>query len=538
MGRAGAYLFAAGAALALVAVAMPPAPGADEAGTLAVAAGATAGAGVLVWGIDRMRPWTFQLLAIYGTLLVTAAIHSGGVAAKDTGIVYLWIVLFSFYFFTGRQALVQLGAIALAYGVLSGGSEEGSLTRWGLTVLTLLVAGALVWLLKEWVGQLVARLSDAARTDPLTGTLNRRGFEELLELELERARRYGRAVSLLALDLDRFKQVNDRFGHQAGDAALMRAADALTEEKRRIDILGRIGGEEFAVLVPDTDENGAYVLAERLRHRLRDAFAGQPAELTVSIGIAAMPAHAQGLQSLMSVADQALYAAKQLGRDRCVIFSPEVAGIISAGLVNGRAGRDDLQLATVLTLAETLDIRDTGTARHSQTAGRYAETMARELELDPGRIERVRLAGILHDVGKIGVPDSVLRKPGPLTGGEWEEMRKHPEIGARILGASSFDDIRPWVLSHHERPDGRGYPHGTSGDEIPLEARILAVADAYEAMTSDRVYRPGMDPRAAREELRSCAGTQFDRQVVEAFLAALEREPSAEAADKPAAAAR
>jgi putative nucleotidyltransferase with HDIG domain len=178
----------------------------------------------------------------------------------------------------------------------------------------------------------------------------------------------------------------------------------------------------------------------------------------------------------------------------------------------------------VLTLAEALDIRDTGTARHSRTVGGYAELMARELGLEPALVERVRLAGVLHDVGKIGVPDAILGKRGPLNPSEWLEMRKHPEIGARILGSPYFDDLRLWVLAHHERPDGRGYPFGLAGDEIPLEARIVAVADAYEAMTTDRVYRPSLGEAAAREELRRCAGTQFDERVVEAFLHALERE--------------
>jgi putative nucleotidyltransferase with HDIG domain len=174
-----------------------------------------------------------------------------------------------------------------------------------------------------------------------------------------------------------------------------------------------------------------------------------------------------------------------------------------------------------LKLAEALDMRDEGTVRHSQTVGLYCARMARALGLDRGRVERIRIAGVLHDIGKIGVPESILYKPGPLTHDEWLEMRKHPEIGARLLRSAGLDDIRSWIIAHHERPDGRGYPHGLAGDAIPLEARILAVADAYEAMTSDRVYRRSIGAQAARAELRAGAGTQFDARVVAAFLRAV-----------------
>jgi putative nucleotidyltransferase with HDIG domain len=174
-----------------------------------------------------------------------------------------------------------------------------------------------------------------------------------------------------------------------------------------------------------------------------------------------------------------------------------------------------------LNLAEALDMRDEGTARHSQTVGRYCERMARELGLGRDRIDRIRIAGVLHDIGKIGVADSILQKPSALTPEEWNHMRKHPEIGARLLGGSGLDDIRSWIIAHHERPDGLGYPRGIGSDEIPLEARILAVGDAYEAMTCDRVYRRSIGAQAARAELRAGAGTQFDARVVAAFLRAV-----------------
>jgi hypothetical protein len=180
----------------------------------------------------------------------------------------------------------------------------------------------------------------------------------------------------------------------------------------------------------------------------------------------------------------------------------------------------ELRLAAVMLLAETLDLRDAGTAEHSRTVGALVRETAAELGLPAARVERLHAAGVLHDLGKLGIADAILHKPGPLDEAEWREMRRHPEIGARILEHAGLHDIAGWVRAHHERMDGRGYPSALPADEIPLEARILAVADAYEAMVADRPYRPGMPAEAACDELRRCAGTQFDPEVVAAFVAA------------------
>ena len=177
--------------------------------------------------------------------------------------------------------------------------------------------------------------------------------------------------------------------------------------------------------------------------------------------------------------------------------------------------------ATLVSLAEALDLRDTGTADHSRTVGGYCALIAAQLGLPADRVRRIEIAGVLHDIGKIGLPDAILQKPGPLGKAELAEIRTHPEIGAQILSGRGLEDLRDWVLAHHERPDGKGYPRGLSDADIPLEAKILAVADAYEAMTADRVYRAGIEERAARAELLRCSGEQFDARVVAAFLAVL-----------------
>ncbi len=235
--------------------------------------------------------------------------------------------------------------------------------------------------------------------------------------------------------------------------------------------------------------------------------------VSVSVGIADSPS-CEGAESLVRAANRALFAAKRLGRDRCVVHHAETLAMLDA-LADDRAGE---QLEAALLLAETLDLRDVATARHSETVGRYAEQIATELGLPVDQVERVRVAGVLHDIGKLGISDAVLLKPGRLDAGEWQEIRRHPELGARILEHANLRDVARWVLSHHERVDGAGYPRGTAGDDIPLEGRILAVADAYEAMTADRPYRGALSAEAARAELVRGAGTQFDARVVEAFL--------------------
>jgi diguanylate cyclase (GGDEF)-like protein len=525
MARSLMYIFAAGGAITAGSLLLSP-DGTDQFRIAITAASAFGLAMALFLAYDRMPLWGFQLFLALGTVLIEWAIYASGEATSPFAMFYFWIAIYAFYFLSRARALFQMLFIALAYSAaLFVKGELGSVpvVHWAIVTCTLVVAGALIGVQRSHVDRLIGRLSDAARTDSLTSLLNRRGFEELYETELERARRSGRPLSVIVGDLDAFKAVNDRFGHAAGDRALERLSEILQTVKRRIDTAARIGGEEFAVIAPDTDHHAAYILAERMRREVRDAFQSEPFALTISLGIATFPRHGATAESLIGGADEALYAAKKLGRDRTVVYNPELGETLLAA-TGASAPRSERHSSTVLALAEVIDIRDSGTAAHSETVGRFAGAIATELGLPADIVERVRFGGIVHDVGKIGIPDSVLRKPGWLTDEDWQEMRRHPEIGARILRGANLDDVGEWVLAHHERPDGKGYPHGLSGSDIPLEARILAVADAYEAMTSDRVYRPALTSEAAREELVRCSGSQFDSRVVDAFLGVLSRD--------------
>jgi diguanylate cyclase (GGDEF)-like protein/putative nucleotidyltransferase with HDIG domain len=490
--------------------------------------------GLIVAAALALRPvrapaWSLHALTLLATAVISVCVllsgNHFGAGASDGEMLYLWVVLYSSYFFTRRQALVQLAAVAVAYAVVLAVAAEAAVaaSRWAQTIGTLAGVTFIVQALRGHVRQLVDQLSDAARRDPLTGLHNRRAHEERIARELERAQRTRKPVSVLVGDLDHFKHVNDRLGHPAGDAALVRVATLLSTALRQADPVARTGGEEFALVLPEATQDDAYIAAERLRSAVEAEFATHPVELSMSFGIAGFPAHGNTPDELLDAADQALYAAKALGRNRTLLFNEEVASIMRSA--NGDAlVTSELHLATLLSLAEALDLRDSGTADHSKTVGRYSEWIARELGLEAAHVRRIRTAGVLHDIGKISVSDQVLQKPGRLSSEEWVEMRRHPEIAADLLANKNVDDIRSWVLAHHERPDGKGYPYGLKGEEIPLESRILAVADAYEAMTSGRRYRAAITSSAARTELLRCCEVKFDGQVVAAFLAALDRE--------------
>ena len=529
MVRIQAVLLVSAGVLGFLGVLTPHPEAFDERGLIAVQAFAAVTGIALYFGATRVPPWLIRFnppLSIVATSLVIYFSHD---VTSAFALFYLWPAVYAFYFFTRFEAICTLAFSALNYVaviVMMGGSQQsgaGAVHHLVLTVGTLAVVGGSLIGLRQRVTTLIARVAEAARTDPLTGLRSRRGLHEDLAGELERARLGDRTVSLILADLDHFKRVNEVFGQEAGDRSLRRVAALIQKLSRSLDVPARTGGEEFALLLPEMDKDGAYMVAERLLRRVRETFNDERAPLTVSVGVVGYPGDATAADELLGLADEALHAAKTLGRDRAVVYSREVTSIIG-GATEGRRGvGSHAQIATMLSLAEALDLRDAGTALHSQTVGRLCEQMALELGLPNARVERVRLAGILHDIGKIGVPDSILRKPGPLNDEELFQMRRHPEVGARLLGGGELEDIRSWVIAHHERVDGKGYPAGLKGDEIPVEASILAVGDAFEAMTADRVYRPAIGEQAARQELHDCAGTQFDPRVVEAMDAVLER---------------
>jgi len=362
-----------------------------------------------------------------------------------------------------------------------------------------------------------------ALTDPLTGLGNHRHFHERLASELEHALDHERPLSLCLVDIDDFKRVNDRFGHPTGDRVLAQVATRLRQTGEAF----RLGGDEFAVLLPGYEEPDAQAAAASIVNRIATFDFGHMGAITVSAGIAVAPNHTRDRDELLRLVDSALYWAKEYGKNRARVYrhdAIELAELKQLATAGDRAAR----LRAAASLARAVDARDVYTGSHSQRVAQLAVRLAARIGLPREELELTRLAASLHDLGKLALPEDLLRKPAPLTAPERTVLQRHAQIGFRMLESLGIDPVAEWVLHHHERWDGTGYPDRLAGTEIPLGARIIFVADAYDAMTSDRVYRQRRTNEDALDEIVRCAGTQFDPEVVEALEAELEPEQQPE----------
>lgn len=364
-----------------------------------------------------------------------------------------------------------------------------------------------------------------ANVDGLTGIFNHRYFQDCLGVEMERAQRYGRKLALIMFDLDDFKAFNDRSGHQEGDRLLIWFTELCRSRIRSIDVLARYGGEEFAVILPEAGIDEAQIVADRIRETLEQTshtyFPSSP-QVTVSAGIATFPEHGQTRHTLILNADTALYFAKHSGKNRAVGYEETFKKVYRTTPDRLRALLADNNMGAIEALSAAVDAKDHYTHGHSASVTRYSLTMGEKLGLSASDLESLKAAALLHDIGKIGTPDSILQKPGPLKLDEWQVIEDHPKIGSQILEkVQQLNSIVPAVRHHHERYDGLGYPGGLSGKNIPLVARIIALADAYDAMISERTYRNALTPEDAMDEIQRCAGTQFDPELVELFITTL-----------------
>jgi diguanylate cyclase (GGDEF)-like protein/putative nucleotidyltransferase with HDIG domain len=354
-----------------------------------------------------------------------------------------------------------------------------------------------------------------ALTDPLTGLGNHRHFHERLQRELSTASDSDGLVSLCLLDIDNFKRVNDQFGHPAGDRVLSQVAARLRQGGEAF----RLGGDEFAVLLPQIEENMALGIAESIVARIRESDLAV-GEITVSAGVATFPQHGRERDSLIRLADGALYWAKENGKNQVRLARPDVAALSVFRRVASGADRV-ARFRAAASLARAVDSRDAYMGSHSERVAKLAEQIARQLGLPSEEVELTRLAASLHDLGKLAIPEEILRKPGPLTDAERLVLERHPQIGYRMLESLGVEPIADWVRHHHERWDGAGYPDGLAGARIPLGARIIFVADAFDAMTSNRLYRSPLTHDQGLREVEHCSGSQFDPEVVHAFLTAV-----------------
>lgn len=366
-----------------------------------------------------------------------------------------------------------------------------------------------------------ATLAALATTDPLTGLANHRAVVAAIDHELERAHRYSRECALLFIDIDHFKALNDSGGHSAGDQALVELGDVVRSRLRTIDGVGRWGGEEFVIWLPETGGPGAMQTAERVRAAIAAHVFGAAggSHLTCSLGVAVFPADGSTRTALIDAADQAMYAAKRLGRNQALAAADPAVAALVGGSGGGSSRADQALMGAVDALAHLVDIRDSYTGTHASDVATFSNALALRVTHTAEEARTISLAARLHDIGKVAIPDAVLQKPGRLTAEEWTVMRTHSAVGADVVSRiPSLRSIAPLIRSHHEHWDGSGYPDGLRAAAIPLGARIIAVADAYDAMISGRPYRQGASRDEALAELERCSGSQFDAKLVGIFV--------------------
>ena len=478
------------------------------------------------------------LFGIVGTIAGSTLTHLHG---RSPGAILAQVV-------ATAAILYAVNLLLVTAAISASGSEIAyprlirSNVRWTILPFTLMASSALMlvvlwqrtpFLFGALAGPLVAislyqrsthRALNAmklALTDPLTGLGNHRHFHERLERELAAASDSGGIVSLCFLDIDNFKRINDQYGHPAGDRVLAQIAARLRQGGEAF----RLGGDEFAVLLPGIEADMALGIAQSIVARIGESDLGPIGAVTVSAGIATFPEHGRERESLIRLADGALYWAKEHGKNQVHIARPDVVELSEFHRV--ASGSDRVaRFRAAASLARAVDSRDAYTGSHSERVAALSGRIASQLGRPSEEIELTRLAGSLHDLGKLAIPEEILRKPSALTEAERLVLERHPQIGYRMLESLGVEPIAHWVLHHHERWDGAGYPDGLEGDAIPIGARIIFVADAFDAMTSNRLYRTPLTHEEALHEVERCAGTQFDPEVVQAFLAAVgAREP-------------
>lgn len=373
-----------------------------------------------------------------------------------------------------------------------------------------------------------ARSQEMARVDPLTSLLNRRSFDETLVNEIRRCSRYGGVFSIIIMDLDSFKAYNDTYGHVAGDKLLKQIGTRIRLSTRIVDYAFRYGGDEFAVLLPQTPINAATQVAERIRKKIVELGEGQSTLIhdailvTASIGLAMWPSDGAGANEIIAVADDALYQAKRKGGNMVVSAS----GVKShfGDVIAGLDAKDSRALGMIYALWTKLDaqVHDS----HSEKVSEYAAALAQAVNMDPQEILKLETGALLHDIGKVAISNEILKKQGDLTPAEWDLIKTHPQLGANIANLCQLGDCVDAIRHHHEHYDGTGYPDGLKGEDIPFGARILAIADAFAAMTSERAYSNSLTRESALKEIRAGSGKQFDPHLAEVFISIFKDEDS------------
>jgi len=392
------------------------------------------------------------------------------------------------------------------------------------TRIAVIVACIMVAYIFEQARKNIKRLEFLANIDGVTGLYNHRYFQTRLEEEIQKADDKNSALGMLMIDLDNFKKYNDNYGHKAGDMLLSESSDLFLSQTDEQDIVCRYGGDEFAILLPDADSNRILSVIEKIRKAFsekvdKDEVFDLPDKVTISAGYSIYPELAQNKDELIMQADSALYQAKNMGRNNVQVFRDVFEDI------KYFFDSDEKLFGGLRALLGTVSAKDKYTLGHSERVMDYAVMIAKAMGLGDKKIRLIKIAALLHDIGKVEIPESVLNKSGPLTDDDKYLLHKHPDYSVDILEPlASIEHLIDSIKYHHERFDGKGYPSGIKGYNIPLEARILCVADSFDAMLSDRPYRKGMKIEEVVAELRNNSGTQFDPCTVQAFLSVLDKD--------------
>ena len=392
---------------------------------------------------------------------------------------------------------------------------ENDLVLSGVFILT-------AWPLGFYVkieGEHINRLISLANEDGLTGVYNHRYFYEALDRKIKYSKENNEKISMIFLDIDYFKHYNDLYGHQEGDKVLKKIGITLKEITRDCDIVSRYGGEEFAIILPNTDEKAATEIAEKIRYSIENTyFYGQQNQpnknLTVSIGISVYPDKATNEFELIKSADDALYRAKFFNKNRVETY----VSILDE--LKNEIDESEIELvASIKTLVSVINAKDRYTYGHCERLVFYSRLLADKLNLNKEDKMTLVYGAYMHDIGKINISKEVLIKKMPLTNEEWNMLKQHPQNGVDIIKpVASLQRIAPLILHHHEKYDGTGYPSGLKGEAIPYLARVLTVVDCFDAMTSNRPYNKRKTYDEGIEELKACSGTQFDPEIAKVFI--------------------
>ena len=459
------------------------------------------------------------------------------VTTQDTGFLSSWYQTHS------STAIIPMMAIDECVGVYIVGNYHISAT----IEFCQLIANTLgLFAQTKNLLELVETNSD---TDSLTGLANHKHLQEELHRQIQSCEHSGNVLSVLIVDVANISRINRDLGHARGDEVIKTVAQKIKQNIRNTDFAGRYGGDEIAVIMPNTSSDEAKYIAEYLSYVISCVYIDDVGPIKVSMGISTYPKSSESQEKLLVLAEQAMYISKGKSQEsgNCKVITSEdynfwddealkcFAEVLTKKHAQiGVQFEDELinkfhneqiisnshLLDVVTSLANTIDAKDTYTKGHSTFVSRYSEALARAIGLPEAEVERIRLGALLHDIGKIGIPENVLRKPTMMTDEEWEIMKQHPVIGAeKVLAPNeSLRDLIPMVKYHHEHWDGSGYPYGLKGEEIPLSARIVAIADAYHALVSDRPYRKGLGVEKACEILKLGANVQWDKELVRQFV--------------------